>query len=164
MAGSSEKANRLAIIMLIQSYVTLFTLQYENQSVQVYVHTTAQTSHGLCSRKILLFFTRSKDNSWQALHKVSGTMLRTETECRACVCSVWANRWRGSDSDCAVSHTHLYGVTVVRGYKSVRLYSFVKFWHGTDRKRQMTADSYMLLTICSLSPFLKVRSDAVRDS
>lgn len=45
--------------------------------------------------------------------------------------------------------------------------------HSCSRVRQLICsfsgrgrwlDSYVLLTICSLSPFLKVRSDAVRDS
>lgn len=42
----------------------------------------------------------------------------------------------------------------------------VKLWRrrGRQRKRLTAFGSYVLLTICSLSPFLKVRSDAVRDS
>lgn len=43
-----------------------------------------------------------------------------------------------------------------------RIWSFEFVW--SIRKREGWLDSYVLLTICSLSPFLKVRSDAVRDS
>lgn len=38
-------------------------------------------------------------------------------------------------------------------------YEVVSLEKGTE-----AVDSYVLLTICSLSPFLNVRSDAVRDS
>lgn len=156
--------------MLIQSYVTLFNLQYENQSVQVlHSHYNTHITWAVQQENPFFFFKLGVKIIHDRLCiKCLGWRQKQNVECASALFEPTdgedQTRSTATSSDCAHSHTHLCGITVVRGYKSVRLYSFVKFWHGRDRKRQMTGDSYMLLTICSLSPFLKVRSDAVRDS
>lgn len=77
----------------------------------------------------------------------------------------------GEDQTQSQSHQlRLHSLTIAYVHvplgKSVHWLVCVKLRRRSGRrsKRPKALDSYVLLTICSLSPFLKVRSDAVLDS
>lgn len=136
-----------------------------NEAQPVPVQTPQQPQHS---------FHASHPAGPQISVSVLETMTTTGNGCKsgASSRSAAANRWRGSDSESEPESPAPAAFVLGRGHvplgKCVAWLVSVKLRRRRGRqrrrKRLKALDSYVLFTICSLSPFLKVRSDAVLDS